>query len=139
MVFMVKLLIIMIVMQLTGVTGAIVETVASEAQGLNGAVVTNLTHGAGNAAKEETENPEHLGGALGVQGQRNAPDAGRFGFLRIDAPEGRQRHVVPGSGQLPAELENVGLRPADIHGHGYHKDFHVSILFLIEGWRGKNE
>ena len=63
MVFMVKLLIIMIVMQLTGVTGAIVETVASEAQGLNGAVVTNLTHGAGNAAKEETENPEHLGGA----------------------------------------------------------------------------
>ncbi len=63
MVFMIKLLIIMIVMQLSGITGAIVEAVgAGQEQGLNGVAVSGfMSSVAGNSAGGQTENPEELG------------------------------------------------------------------------------
>jgi len=69
---------------------------------------------------------------LGVEGQGDAADPGGLGFPGIDSAEGREGHGVPPGHQLAAELEDVGLRPADVHGHGYHQDFHDNRSRMIE-------
>ena len=68
---------------------------------------------------------EDRAGAFGVEGQGDALHAGCRRLLRVNAAEGRERDVVPGSAEFPAELEDVRLRSADVHGHGYDQNFHI--------------